>query len=457
MKAAAPALVLSLLALPCLPLLQGGCESSMEVEIKEHGLEMWSTPSSGGWLINFVGIKGHATDVVVRFGDSRQETYRSPSFQLPTDIKGPIDIWLLEYKLAGRVHRGPFRFRFDPSQAHVKTAKDALDMLRTQWVTWRRYPATRDTLQTGFLSQHTCGIEKIEYGFGKEPEMVLPMPSCGGSPPGYTDLGFLANEKEHVVLRITFADGETTPVRKFPNPNYTPNDPTFQAVVAAQDVLEEVLTSCTADSGVKACRTAARRPDLGAGEISMRKGFESTEIKSYCVTDNYAWLKTDVHYEGGVYGTIFSSFLRTVDGTWAAGEVFDEEEFAQEHDWTDPCAQVPFSDPKQAKKAVHPLSSQWTTSSEGVHLSLPSLSRWRCAIEAVEFTSPGDTSPPGTVHPTCWTTTGWSVSADDIATTVPLSDLDVVVRLRFTDGSSARPVSLKRPSTARRTNPLPAE
>ncbi|MBV1858210.1 MAG: rhomboid family intramembrane serine protease [Nannocystaceae bacterium] len=455
----ATSLLLSLLALPCLPLLSGGCDGSVELKVKEHELDMWSTPGGDGWLINFVGIKGHATDVVVRFGDSREETYRRPSFQLPKDIKGPIDIWLLEYKLNGKIHRGPFRFRFDPKQAYVRTAKDVLDMLRTEWVTWRRYPEARDSVQTAVLTSHTCGIKRVEYGFGKQPEMDLPMPPCLGpeSALGYSDLSFFANEKEHIVLRITFADGEQTPVRKFPNPNYAPDDPTFQVVVAVRQILEDVLSTCTTASDPKACRTAARRPDLAQGDLRLRKGFERVDIRRYCVTDNYARLRAAVRYEDDAEGTIVSSFVRTVEGTWALGKVIDWDEFFWSHDTSDLCAEVPFSVPKHAKKEIFPLTPRWKTSSAGVHLSLPGLSKWRCALEAVEFMSPGDTSPPRIVRPTCWTKAGWSVAEDDIAATLPRSDLDVVVSLRFADGSFAHPVSLKRPIRARLTAPQPTQ
>ena len=201
----------------------GACDSSVDRRTRDSGIEMWANPSvNGGWTIAFAGIRGYASDVVVRFGDEREETYRRPTFELPSDIEGPIDIWLLEYKLRGVTHSGPYKFRFDPEEAHVKNAKDALDMLRSQWVSWRRYPEDTDLLYTTFLVSHACGIDHVDYGFGAEPDQRLKLADCGVSlSDADTYLRFPANQHSHVVVRITFADGEQTPVRRFPNPDFS--------------------------------------------------------------------------------------------------------------------------------------------------------------------------------------------------------------------------------------------
>lgn len=199
-----------------------GCNQvSSALEGDNDGIRMEAYPG-GNWSIAFVGIKGRATDVVVRFEDGREETYRRPVFQLPSDIEGPADIWLVEYELNGKVHRGPYRFRFDPKAAYTATAKDAFDMLRSQWVTWERLSGQIDILYTGFLMQHSCGIERVEYGFGDEPDQELPMHKCNDpeATSTYSDLRFPVNEKKQVVVRVTFADGTKTETQRFPNPNY---------------------------------------------------------------------------------------------------------------------------------------------------------------------------------------------------------------------------------------------
>ena len=200
------------------------CESSVDRRTRNSGLEMWARPSmNDGWTIVFAGIRGRATDVVVRFGDEREETFRQSTFELPSDIEGPIDIWLLEYKLSGRTHRGPFRFHFDPQARHVKNAKDDLDMLQTQWVAWRRL-GDADLLYTTFLGGHACGIDHVDYGFGEAPDQRLLLAKCGESPADADDddvyLRLPKGKHSHVVIRVTFADGEKTPVRRFPNPNF---------------------------------------------------------------------------------------------------------------------------------------------------------------------------------------------------------------------------------------------
>lgn len=199
-----------------------GCESAVDRRTRESGLEMWAHPVDGSWMITFAGIRGYASDVVVRFGDGREETYRRPKFQLPPDIEGPIDIWLLEYELRGETISGPYRFHFDPQQAQIDNAKDALDMLGNEWFAWRR-TGGKDVIYTTFVSRYTCGLARVEYGFGEEPDLELPLPPCKMS-----DLDFLADEMlespadthAHVVVQITFADGEKTSVHRIANPNY---------------------------------------------------------------------------------------------------------------------------------------------------------------------------------------------------------------------------------------------
>lgn len=184
------------------------------------GIEMSATPVGDGWHIVFIGIRGRPSNLVVRFGDTRTETFRSPFFELPTDLEGPMEITLLEYELHGKVIRGPFRFDFDPKKAHVLAAKDALEQLRAQWVGWRRY-AGSDILQLSFLNSHTCGIDHVDYGFADEPDQKLPLHECGGEhATPYSDLRFEIDEKTHVVLQVTFADGTKSKVRRFPNPSY---------------------------------------------------------------------------------------------------------------------------------------------------------------------------------------------------------------------------------------------
>jgi len=213
----------SLLCLVFFVCVMAACESSVDRRTRGSGLEMWARPGSSkndGWAITFAGIRGRATDVVVRFGDEREETFRHSTFELPNDIEGPIDIWLLEYKISGRTHRGPFRFHFDPQAMHVKNAKDDLDMLQTQWVAWRRL-GDADLLYSTFLVGHACGIDHVDYGFGEEPDQRLPFAKCGESlADADIYLSLPKGKHSHVVIRVTFADGEKTPVRRFPNPDF---------------------------------------------------------------------------------------------------------------------------------------------------------------------------------------------------------------------------------------------
>lgn len=184
------------------------------------GLEMSASRTGDNWHIAFLGFLGRPSNLVVRFGEKRTETFRGPSFQLPADVEGPIEITLLEYELHGEVVSGPFRFEFDPKEAHVSTAKHALDQMRADWVSWRRY-AGKDILQLGVLNSLTCGIDHVDYGFDDQPDQRLPLQECEGEYSStYSALKFEIDEKTHVVLQVTFADGAKTTVHRFPNPNH---------------------------------------------------------------------------------------------------------------------------------------------------------------------------------------------------------------------------------------------
>ena len=199
-----------------------GCDraSSGAQEQDADEITMSAMPGGRGWHIAFVGFRGVPSDLVVRFGEERTETYRAPAFELPREIEGATEIWLLEYKLGGEVHRGPQRFYFDPEKAQNSATKDAFDRVRNQWVTWKRF-AGSDLLLLSFLNMYSCGIERVEYGFGEEPDRELPLQKCGGdSASTFSDLKFQVDERSHVVLRVTFADGTKSTIQRFPNPNY---------------------------------------------------------------------------------------------------------------------------------------------------------------------------------------------------------------------------------------------
>jgi len=202
-------------------LLGAGCDRLVAAQdVENDGLSLSATPGAAGWHISFVGFRGRPTQLVVRFGDERTETYRGPSFDLPRELEGPLDIWLLEYEMNGEVHRGPYRFRFEPDQARVTVTKDSFDLIRNRWVQWRRF-AGKDLLQLGFLNSHSCTIKSARYGFSDEPDMDLPLLPCDGpqrSP--YSALEFELDEKSHVVVQVTFADGTKSSVERFPNPSY---------------------------------------------------------------------------------------------------------------------------------------------------------------------------------------------------------------------------------------------
>ena len=207
-------------ALGCFQADSSGCDRASSGEQTSREITMSAMRGGDDWHIAFVGFRGVPSDLVVRFGEDRTETYRRPAFELPREVEGPIEITLLEYTLGGKVVRGPYRFKFNPEESQTSATKDAFDRIRNQWVSWKRF-AGSDLLLLSFLNMHSCGIERVDYGFGDEPDRELPLQVCGEDhASAYSDLKFKADEKSHVVLRVTFADGATSDVQRFPNPNY---------------------------------------------------------------------------------------------------------------------------------------------------------------------------------------------------------------------------------------------
>lgn len=98
-------------------------------------------------------------------------------------------------------------FRFDPTAATLKFSKDAIDLVRTQWVSWRHYGGSKIVYFT-FLHQHACALKKVTYGFSAKPDVEWPVPACQGATMKISDhenlMIYAPAEANEIVVRLTF-------------------------------------------------------------------------------------------------------------------------------------------------------------------------------------------------------------------------------------------------------------
>ena len=288
-------------ATACIPSLDG-CPS---LRAEQAGITMEAQPGSAGWHVSFLGIPGRPTNVVVRVGGGSETTYRMATFIMPAD-QGPTDIHLVEYTLDGVTHKGPLTFRFDPKSAQLKSAKDSLSLLRTQLVAWRRWVG-KDTVNFIHVMSHSCALESIEYGFGDELDQTLAF-ECGWNATDDYDAAIVeleANKADHILVRVTFADGEVLPTQRIANPNFgsgawTEGDAadgdSLQKTLkenedetSREDALVSLLNACAKGGDLHECRRAAKRPGLDGHALTSPGEIESVRILNFCETKTHAW------------------------------------------------------------------------------------------------------------------------------------------------------------------------
>jgi len=191
-----------------------GCELNIHIdgtrdEAADARLEMISMPSSSGWILTFAGLTTSPSQMRVQVGaEGEFRQLRTPTLTLDSKAKA-VDI-TFEYTIDGTLKRRVFRF--DPAAATLKFSKDTIDMVRTQWVSWRNYGG-RKLVYFTFLHMHACALQKVEYGFSGNPDRVWPLPACQGATMTISAddnvLLYAPPEAKEIVVRLTFVDGES--------------------------------------------------------------------------------------------------------------------------------------------------------------------------------------------------------------------------------------------------------
>jgi len=437
-----------------LPGLFGASDGDAE-KVDNGGIEMVANLGPDGWHVVFVGILGRPRRVVVRVGDGPEQTRRMPVFTMPVG-QGATEVHLVEYELNGTKY-GPFTFQFDPEKAQLEAAKDALDLLDNRWVSWRRLEG-EDTVNFVTILQHACALRTVEYGFGGKPDREMEF-SCGWNHVddfGASIVTLELNEAEHIVVQVTFADGTTTGVMRFENPNagslaWDSRDRSGGARLERERFLAAVAEQCTGGSKLSACRRAANRPGLPAGSIMPVPAVKSFSTVDFCETDKFAWARVVAEHEGDARTNLLVAILKPDAGGLALGRVL-EYELIPDDDVTFPfasCAdQPPLHRVGTARRLLLPLQVSWERREDGaVRARLPELAPWGCAIDRVEFRLPGveKASPPtAVVRPECWLKKGWSDDVDQAVPTFTMDDPDgpgVRLKVVFEDDSSSESVS----------------
>lgn len=127
-----------------------------------------------------------------------------------------IEVW---YDDVREQEQGPFPLQFNSRLAFVASSKSTMDMV-TQWVQGRDFD-DKFLVYFTHLASHRCGIAKIEYGVNRdEPNEVWPLAPC--DPRNPYSVGEDAKiyevypaKLEKMVVRLTYADGETSELRTF--------------------------------------------------------------------------------------------------------------------------------------------------------------------------------------------------------------------------------------------------
>ncbi len=119
--------------------------------------------------------------------------------------------------------RGPFSFEFDPETAIYEEQYAALQSeLGMPWVVIQPNPATGEPLIYFTLLGNRCALSKIEYGVDTdEPDTVHPFAPCDRFKLGHTSMEGdtyyvpFGADAEYLSMRLTYADGTVSEVRRF--------------------------------------------------------------------------------------------------------------------------------------------------------------------------------------------------------------------------------------------------
>ena len=141
----------------------------------------------------------------------------NPSFQLDPD-QGPAVIYVRAVDLNG-VTAGPFPVKFDPQAELARGERSTLEMLSSDWVSFRQYNGLLLYFTT--LVSSRCGLREARIGIDNtRPDQPLPIPPCDPANPAAIPNSAkvymtLPPQTQMVTIELTYRDGSVSETKTF--------------------------------------------------------------------------------------------------------------------------------------------------------------------------------------------------------------------------------------------------
>jgi len=114
---------------------------------------------------------------------------------------------------------GPFTFAFDRDKEVVNVFKSGLEDGKSEWVSFREWPAGRWLIYFGYLTSKRCGIREVRYSIDSDAlDQVMRFPACNSrepyaaAPSDFDDILELKRKPGTVKVEILYADGTKSEV-----------------------------------------------------------------------------------------------------------------------------------------------------------------------------------------------------------------------------------------------------
>lgn len=150
--------------------------------------------------------------------DSRtRRRMANPTFQLDPDQE-PAMLYVRATDLNGNT-AGPFPIKFDPDVELARGERSTLEMISSDWVSFRQYNGLLLYFTT--LVSSRCGIREARIGIDNtRPDQVLPMPPCDrlnpANIPNSAKLYMtLPPQTQMVTIELTYRDGSVSETKTF--------------------------------------------------------------------------------------------------------------------------------------------------------------------------------------------------------------------------------------------------
>ena len=195
------------------------------------GVGLTATPNGAGWLLLF---RFPSPPVEVQYELASSPGYRSTgavpgsvdasgallakSYAMlgPDEVSGPTSV-RVKYRLARGELQGPFELSFDPATAAVASARNTLDDLAPQWLSFREFDGRTLVYFTSLLV-HKHALREIKVGLdeGALNQGVRFKPSSAPGLDSDDEMFRAIPPKTHSVsVQLVFRDGTSSTVRTF--------------------------------------------------------------------------------------------------------------------------------------------------------------------------------------------------------------------------------------------------